>query len=227
MSFPDGVRTNVLLKCKRHCCLCGKYSGIYMELHHIKQKADGGKDTEDNCIPLCFKCHADVRSYNPHHPKGLKYGDKELIARRDAVYNDVKNKIIDIYSIEDISKAKKLMDNYYMGLEALIQIDPCGQRINACLIDFADSISKELQVYEYVFDNIGLDQEKCALIDAVIKWCNILNNNRYFHAIDDGRAICFNSDTVNEYRKVIKDLRISIRTSYWKFRTAATMVVSI
>ncbi len=227
MSFSDEVRTNVLLKCKRHCCLCGKYAGIHMELHHIKQKADSGNDTEDNCIPLCFNCHADVKSYNPHHPKGLKYGDKELIARRDEVYNYVKNKIIDIYSAEDISKVKKLMNNYYTGLEALIQIDPCGERIAVSLVGFAESISNELQTYEYVFENIGLDQEKCALIDAVIQWNNILNNNEYFHAIDDGRGLCFNSNAVNEYREIITNLRISIRTSYWKFRTAATMIAPI
>ena len=31
-----------------------------MELHHIKQVAYGGEDTFENCIPLCFDCHADM-----------------------------------------------------------------------------------------------------------------------------------------------------------------------
>ncbi|NFO86652.1 HNH endonuclease [Clostridium botulinum] len=224
MGFSNIVRTNILLKCKRHCCLCGKYAGIYMELHHIKQKSDGGNDTEDNCIPLCFKCHADVRSYNPHHPKGLKYGDKELIARREEIYNCVKNKIIDIYSSEDISKAQKLMNKYNKGLETLIQTAPSGERIDVSLVDFAESISNELQTYEYVFDNVELNQEKCVLIDAVMQWYNILNNNNNFHILDDGHGLCFNSNTVNQYREIITNLRITIRDSYWKFRTAATII---
>ena len=32
--------------------------------------ADGGDNSVDNCIPLCFNCHAEVKSYNPKHPKG-------------------------------------------------------------------------------------------------------------------------------------------------------------
>lgn len=168
MSFPESVRTKVLLKCKRHCCLCGKYSSIYMELHHIKPKANGGLDTEDNCIPLCFNCHAKVRSYNPNHPKGLKYGENELKARRDEVYELVKNKIIDIYSVEDIIKAKKLMDTYGEELEYLIKKDPCGEITEFELIEFVDILSDELKTYKYNFENIGLDQEKCTLIDVLI-----------------------------------------------------------
>ena len=44
-----------------------------MELHHIRQKADGGEDTFENCIPLCFDCHADMRKGDPKHPKGKRY----------------------------------------------------------------------------------------------------------------------------------------------------------
>lgn len=65
MGFPASVADDVLVRCNRHCCLCGKYVGQKIELHHIKQVADGGEDTADNCIPLCFNCHAenDLISY--------------------------------------------------------------------------------------------------------------------------------------------------------------------
>ena len=86
MGFPQSVADEVLVKCGRHCCLCGKYAGLKTELHHIKQAADGGEDTADNCIPLCLECHAEVGSYNTHHPKGRKFTAKELKGHRDKYY---------------------------------------------------------------------------------------------------------------------------------------------
>ena len=86
MGFPTSVADDVLVRCGRHCCLCGKYVGQKIELHHIKQVADGGEDTADNCIPLCFDCHAEVKAYNPHHPKGRKFTEKELKGHRDKCY---------------------------------------------------------------------------------------------------------------------------------------------
>lgn len=86
MGFPQNVADEVLVKCGRHCCLCGKYAGLKIELHHIKQAADGGEDTADNCIPLCLDCHAEVGSYNTRHPKGRKFTEKELKGHRDKYY---------------------------------------------------------------------------------------------------------------------------------------------
>lgn len=57
-----------------------------MELHHIQQRSAGGPDTFDNCIPLCFDCHGDMRSYDHRHPKGRKFSEAELVAHRDAWY---------------------------------------------------------------------------------------------------------------------------------------------
>jgi hypothetical protein len=62
-----------------------------MELHHIDAAGDEGLDTFENCLPLCFDCHADVKTYNPRHPKGRKYTTTELRQHRDRWYNRVKN----------------------------------------------------------------------------------------------------------------------------------------
>ena len=62
-----------------------------MELHHITQRSDGGGDTFDNCIPLCFDCHAEVKAYNPRHPKGRQFTETELKAHRDNWYQKVAN----------------------------------------------------------------------------------------------------------------------------------------
>lgn len=54
-----------------------------MELHHIRQKADGGEDTFENCIPLCFDCHADMGKGDPKHPKGKRYSEAELRGHKE------------------------------------------------------------------------------------------------------------------------------------------------
>lgn len=86
MAFPPPVRDDALVASGRHCCLCHKFCGIKIELHHITQKAEGGEDSFDNCIPLCFDCHADMRSYDHKHPKGTKYTPNELKRHRDNWY---------------------------------------------------------------------------------------------------------------------------------------------
>lgn len=86
MGFSQTVADEVFVRCGRHCCLCGTYAGQKMELHHIIQAADGGDDSVDNCIPLCLNCHAEVKAYNPRHPKGRKYTEAELKGHRDKYY---------------------------------------------------------------------------------------------------------------------------------------------
>lgn len=90
MGFNSGAANQVLVDTGRCCAVCHKFCGFKIELHHIKQKADGGEDTYENCIPLCLDCHAEVKAYDPHHPKGRKYSEKELILHRDNWYSKIK-----------------------------------------------------------------------------------------------------------------------------------------
>lgn len=60
-----------------------------MECHHITPKEAGGDDALDNCIPVCFDCHADMKSYDFKHPKGNKYTEAELRQHRDRWYEKV------------------------------------------------------------------------------------------------------------------------------------------
>jgi len=90
MGFSSDVAERSLIECGRSCCICHKFCGTKLELHHIVTKEEGGEDSYENCIPLCFDCHAEVKSYNPKHPKGRKYTSSELKAHRDRWYNKVK-----------------------------------------------------------------------------------------------------------------------------------------
>lgn len=80
-----------MIACGRRCCLCHKACGVGMECHHIVEAANGGEDTFDNCIPLCFDCHAEVGHYNTKHPKGIKFSATELQAHRDNWYLKAKS----------------------------------------------------------------------------------------------------------------------------------------
>ena len=91
MSFSEDIKTRAMVSCGRRCCICHKFCGNNMEVHHIRAHADGGDDTFENAIPLCFDCHAIVRQYDPKHPKGIKFSEKELRQHRDAWYKLIKH----------------------------------------------------------------------------------------------------------------------------------------
>lgn len=86
MGFSKTVVDRAMSSCERCCCICHKFCGTKMELHHIKPKCEGGKDTFENCIPLCFDCHSDMGSLDVRHPKGRHYSQNELRLHRDRWY---------------------------------------------------------------------------------------------------------------------------------------------
>jgi len=90
MSFPKNIAEKVLVDCKRSCAICHKFCGTRIELHHIRPTSEGGEDSYDNCLPLCFDCHADVGAYNLKHPKGRKYSESELKEHKNRWYSKVK-----------------------------------------------------------------------------------------------------------------------------------------
>ena len=73
----------LLVACHRCCCICHRFCGVKIEMDHIVPQAEGGEDTSDNAIPVCFECHAEIHSYNPKHPRGRKFQPEELRGHRD------------------------------------------------------------------------------------------------------------------------------------------------
>lgn len=86
MGFSEKVQAEALVACGRCCCICHKFCGTKIALHHIKQKAYGGDDSFDNCIPLCLDCHEDMGKADPHHVTGKHYTETELRMHRDRWY---------------------------------------------------------------------------------------------------------------------------------------------
>ena len=90
MSFSKDIVEDALVACGRSCCICHKFCGVRIETHHLKPKHLGGDDSFENCIPLCFDCHAEVEHYNNNHPRGRKFSEGELRKHRDNWYSMVR-----------------------------------------------------------------------------------------------------------------------------------------
>ena len=90
MPFAPDIRVEALIRAARHCCVCHRYKGVKVEVHHIIQEADGGPNTLDNAIALCADCHTDAGHYNPKHPRGTKYSPAELRLARDRWHEAVR-----------------------------------------------------------------------------------------------------------------------------------------
>lgn len=129
MSFSQHVKEQALLAAARHCCVCHRYKGMGVEVHHIEPKAEGGDDSLENAIALCFDCHMHAGHYNPQHPKGSKYRPSELREARDRWHEIVRsrgldsvretNKLHTRYLIcQDVEIASEILSRDFAGLPA-------------------------------------------------------------------------------------------------------------
>lgn len=118
MPFPKAVKEQAAVACNRCCCICHEFKGIKLEFHHIKQETNGGENTYENCIPLCFDCHADMGGVNSKHPKGNAYSEKELKMHRDKWYEQCASKTT---TIEEATTAD--IDAFFAGKTLVLDGD--------------------------------------------------------------------------------------------------------
>lgn len=137
MSSWSKVKEEVLVKSKRYCCFCLSYEGRDIEVHHIVPKAKGGEDAVDNVIPLCFKCHSEIGSYNPDHPKGNKYSANELKQIRDENYEKIEHlpRNPDTVSEDDKALLEEFKNDYTDILEYCIRTDFTAEFVDPNLGD--------------------------------------------------------------------------------------------
>jgi len=91
MPFSKRIKNDALVAAGRRCCLCTRFKGVCLEVHHIEPESTGGGNDFDNAIPLCFDCHADVGHYSPEHPRGNRYSAVELRGHRDRLYDQIES----------------------------------------------------------------------------------------------------------------------------------------
>jgi HNH endonuclease len=109
MGFSAETRKQALIASARHCCVCHRYKGVRVEVHHIVPQSKGGTDEFDNAIVLCFDCHCDAGHYNPSHPRGTKFSADELSAARDKWCENVRRSQITSPVSEDILYCQYLL----------------------------------------------------------------------------------------------------------------------
>lgn len=91
MPWTPKIKRELMARCGRYCCVCGKFCDVNIEIDHIVPESEGGPSTEDNGIPVCFDCHARIKNYNDDHPRGTKFTPEELRLHRDRMYYLVKS----------------------------------------------------------------------------------------------------------------------------------------
>jgi len=217
MSFGKTVKEEALVASGRCCCICHKFCGIKIEVHHIvHQKADGTDDF-DNAIPLCFDCHADMTSYDFKHPKGNKYSESELKRLRDNWYKKVKGNIgiADIHTVVETDKVvyKKLIKNLpWEGSISFIKtFNFNGYSFELKNLDDLYNFLNFCENPNYEFIDPDLEIQKITLKKAIIDFCSIIENNTfstnspYYNAVPDEWV-----DTQPErFEKTVKNLHSS------------------
>ena len=123
MGFSRDIREKILIASARHCCVCHRYKGVKVEVHHIVPKAKGGTDKLDNAIALCFDCHADAGHYNTEHPKGTKFSYAELKLARDVWFEKVNTNNIEPPEEEDILYVRYLVCKSFKACVEVCQGD--------------------------------------------------------------------------------------------------------
>lgn len=185
MSFPPKVKEQALVASGRHCCLCHKFCGLKIELHHVTQKAEGGKDTLDNCIPLCFDCHADMRSYDQKHPKGTKYTVSELTAHRDLWYAKVSDSPAPKYDQNSVN----LDVSIFLWLKQILPWDGAvsfakthnfaGFSFPLSELDAFDAFLAQCDNPFYEFLDADLEGLRGELISNIVKFVSVVSINTF------------------------------------------------
>jgi hypothetical protein len=116
MGFSNAIRKKALVASARRCCVCHRYKGVKVEVHHIIPREEGGSDEFENAIVLCFDCHADVGHYNPKHPRGNSFSQTELRAHRDQWYQAVRENSITPTEHEDLLYCRYLVCKSCMAI---------------------------------------------------------------------------------------------------------------
>jgi len=186
MGFSEKVQHDALVACGRRCCICHNFCGTKIELHHIKRKADGGDDTFDNCIPLCFNCHADMGKADAQHPKGKHYSERELKKHRNNWYKQVANLDIEPISTEEINKILEMDNNFektVMNSDDIINISILD---TTQLNNYSNNALKGTFKFDYSNNN-GEYTIGEGLYTFITKWSKA--SDKSIHAYKDAKGI--------------------------------------
>ena len=123
MPFSRSVKVRALLDAARHCCLCRRYKGVKVEVHHIIPQAKGGSNASENAIALCFDCHADAGAYNPEHPRGTKITPDELRCAREEWHEIVRSGAVQARAELNLFYCRYIVGKSFSALREVVARD--------------------------------------------------------------------------------------------------------
>src|SRR5688572_2035658 len=88
-SFTPNAVLRLLADSRRHCCVCLRWCGQRIQIHHIVADAGGGAGDYDNGIPVCLDCHAEIESRSN---MGRRFTADELKEHRDRWFAIVRDR---------------------------------------------------------------------------------------------------------------------------------------
>ena len=146
MAFNRQKVSRLLAQCHRRCCVCHKFCGVKMETHHIEQNKDD-KDHIDNCVPVCFECHAEIKLYNPDHPRGRKFLPDELRKHKKQWLEICRNNpaiFVNPLQRSDVGPVQSLIDEMEFNLEVAEHTKPDELGCMFRVLDFGRVITEGL-----------------------------------------------------------------------------------
>lgn len=213
MSFPLNVREKALVACGRHCCICHRFVALKIELHHIKLRSEGGRNTFENCIPLCLDCHADMSSYDHRHPKGTKYTPNELMLHRDRWYSRFESTPPTRYDL-----TAKLSDQNLMGdIKSMLPWDgsvhffarhPTSAPFPREKTESFRRFVERCEDPEFEFVDAELEGYRADLLKSIVKFLDHVDEST--HPLDENQ----------NYLAVPKQWRASARENFYAATTA-------
>lgn len=130
MVFPRDQVSELLARCHRRCCICHRFCGVKIETDHIKPKEEGGDDSIDNAIPVCFECHAEIHSYNDKHPRGRKFLPEELRLHKEQwsrICGERPDVLVSASRASDVGPLQALIDELEFNAKVAAKADSTDQ----------------------------------------------------------------------------------------------------
>lgn len=152
MPFSKKVKEDAFVSCNRRCCLCDTYCGTKIEAHHILPESKGGQNTLENCIPVCFNCHAEVHE-DANNPKGNKYSESELRRLREKAFKKYGEQVsatpsLNITNVRTIKHTFPNANYHSPSFEGIARFDYSNNNGRYC-------IGKNEHLFEIAFSKAG------------------------------------------------------------------------